>query len=194
MNTRGFFLSILSILILCNVARAQFNEYAVPEKYLQYVPIAVDFAFPLVGVKAEDPFVDRLVAGAVGFLSEAVIVNTLKYTIKEPRPDGSANNSFPSGHSATAFLGAELVRHEYGWGWGAGAMRLRTAWNAQSRLHLPIMKRTAITIISIRISPAGITPVPSIPLTCGSSLRLWRHAGDLSPAAISILHGRCAII
>ena len=127
MNTRGFFLSILSILILCNVARAQFNEYAVPEKYLQYVPIAVDFAFPLAGVKAEDPLVDRLVAGGVGFLSEAVIVNTLKYTIKEPRPDGSANNSFPSGHSATAFLGAELVRHEYGWGWGAGAYAVATS-------------------------------------------------------------------
>ena len=31
-----------------------------------------------------------------------------------PRPDGSANNSFPSGHTATTFMGAELVRIEYG--------------------------------------------------------------------------------
>ena len=45
----------------------------------------------------------------------------------EERPDGSAFNSFPSGHSATAFMGAELVRHEYGWGWGGAAYALATS-------------------------------------------------------------------
>lgn len=29
------------------------------------------------------------------------------------RPDGSAKNYFPSGHTATAFMGAELLRKEY---------------------------------------------------------------------------------
>lgn len=29
------------------------------------------------------------------------------------RPDGSSRNSFPSGHTATAFVGAELLRREY---------------------------------------------------------------------------------
>lgn len=29
------------------------------------------------------------------------------------RPDGSAFNSFPSGHTATAFVGAEVLRREY---------------------------------------------------------------------------------
>ena len=41
-------------------------------------------------------------------------VNGVKYTIGELRPDQSAHNSFPSGHTATAVMGAELVRAEYG--------------------------------------------------------------------------------
>ena len=30
------------------------------------------------------------------------------------RPDGSACNSFPSGHTFVAFTGAEIIRREYG--------------------------------------------------------------------------------
>ena len=56
-----------------------------------------------------------------------VLTNALKYTVCEMRPDGSARNSFPSGHSATAFMGAELVRLEYG-GWaGAGSYSVASA-------------------------------------------------------------------
>jgi membrane-associated phospholipid phosphatase len=40
-------------------------------------------------------------------------VNILKVTTKVERPDGSSRNSFPSGHAATAFMGAELLRREY---------------------------------------------------------------------------------
>jgi membrane-associated phospholipid phosphatase len=37
----------------------------------------------------------------------------LKSLAKVERPDGSANNSFPSGHTATAFCGAEFLWQEY---------------------------------------------------------------------------------
>ena len=42
-----------------------------------------------------------------------VTVNVTKNLTKVERPDGSARNSFPSGHTATAFMGAELLRREY---------------------------------------------------------------------------------
>lgn len=106
--------------------KAQFKETALPDYYLQYVPLAADISLGLFGVESKNPTSDRLIAAGVGFLSEAVMVNALKYTIREERPDGSSYNSFPSGHSATAFLGAELVRHEYGWGWGAAAYSVAT--------------------------------------------------------------------
>ncbi|MBP1540187.1 MAG: phosphatase PAP2 family protein [Prevotella sp.] len=44
----------------------------------------------------------------------AGFVNTIKYTAKEMRPDGSSANSWPSGHTATAFVGATLLHKEYG--------------------------------------------------------------------------------
>lgn len=40
-------------------------------------------------------------------------VSAMKNITKVERPDGSARNSFPSGHTATAFMGAELLRREY---------------------------------------------------------------------------------
>ena len=39
----------------------------------------------------------------------------------EERPDTKAHTSFPSGHTATAFMGAELVRLSYGNWVGLGA-------------------------------------------------------------------------
>ena len=44
----------------------------------------------------------------------AGLVNGIKYTAKEMRPDGSQANSWPSGHTATAFVGATLLHKEYG--------------------------------------------------------------------------------
>ena len=40
-------------------------------------------------------------------------VNIVKNTGNIERPDGSSNNSFPSGHTATAFMGAEFLYQEY---------------------------------------------------------------------------------
>jgi membrane-associated phospholipid phosphatase len=45
----------------------------------------------------------------------------LKYTIKERRPDGSDDHSFPSAHSSVAFTSAEFLRKRYGWEYGIPA-------------------------------------------------------------------------
>lgn len=41
--------------------------------------------------------------------------HALKYTIGTMRPDDSTPNSFPSGHTNAAFLGASFVHFRYGW-------------------------------------------------------------------------------
>ena len=124
---RKLLLSVLSVLCLALPARAQINEYAYPDMYLQYVPTVAHLGLGLVGVESEHVFWERLIAAGIGVASEVVLVNSLKAIVYEMRPDGSSPNSFPSGHTATAFLGAELVRHEYGWGWGAGAYAVATS-------------------------------------------------------------------
>jgi len=51
-------------------------------------------------------------------LDSTVVVTGLKYAVGRERPDGSNNQSFPSGHSITAFCFAPVVIRY--WGWEAG--------------------------------------------------------------------------
>lgn len=90
------------------------------DDYLQYAPFAAYLALGASG-RGSHRFVEHLAAGASAYAVLGVLVNGLKYTVCDMRPDGTTRNSFPSGHTATAFMGAELLRLEYG-GWlGAGA-------------------------------------------------------------------------
>ena len=107
-------------------AKAQRNT-GYYEDYVQYIPVVMDLGLDLVGVRSVDGCSDILIATATSYLTEIVLVNGFKLLIKEQRPNGTAYNSFPSGHTATAFTGAELVRMEYGWGWGAAAYAAATA-------------------------------------------------------------------
>lgn len=84
------------------------------DDYLQYVPLASIYGLSLLGADAKHNYVDRTLELAISYVALGAIVNGIKYTVREPRPDGSGNNSFPSGHTATTFMGAELVRIEYG--------------------------------------------------------------------------------
>lgn len=93
-----------------------------PETTIQYIPNAMELGLGLCGVQSERGFGDRALELGMAWGIQGIAVNlVLKNVVKETRPDGRSDNSFPSGHTATAFLGAELVRREYGWGWGAGA-------------------------------------------------------------------------
>jgi membrane-associated phospholipid phosphatase len=47
-------------------------------------------------------------------MSEA-LTQTLKYTTRRERPDGSSKNSFPSGHAADTFAFATALERHLGW-------------------------------------------------------------------------------
>ncbi|GIU41348.1 phosphoesterase [Shewanella sairae] len=50
-----------------------------------------------------------------------IVVEGLKYSIDKDRPDGSGNDSFPSGHTADSFAAATFVQQRYGWQWAIPA-------------------------------------------------------------------------
>lgn len=87
------------------------NKY---DDYLQYVPAVATYTLKLSGVKGRNSLARNFYSHATSLVIMGVIVNGIKYTSKVERPDGSANNSFPSGHSAMAFTNATMMHKEYG--------------------------------------------------------------------------------
>jgi hypothetical protein len=49
--------------------------------------------------------------------TQVVTVAVLKEAVNKTRPDGG-KHSFPSGHTAAAFMGASFIQRRYGWFWG----------------------------------------------------------------------------
>jgi len=84
------------------------------DDYVQYIPWAAVYAFDAAGVKSKHTTKRKLTTMATGAAASLIVIQGLKYGIGETRPDGSANNSFPSGHTATAFMGAHIFHKEYG--------------------------------------------------------------------------------
>ena len=79
----------------------------------QFVPAVSVYALNAVGIKGKNNFKDRSLILATSYLLVAGTTLPLKSITKVQRPDGSSYNSFPSGHTATAFAGAEFLWQEY---------------------------------------------------------------------------------
>lgn len=84
------------------------------DEYLRFVPFASVYGLSLLGAEAKHNYLDRTLSAGVSTATLFALAFGLKHVVHSPRPDGLGSNSFPSGHVATAFMGAELVRIEYG--------------------------------------------------------------------------------
>jgi hypothetical protein len=84
------------------------------DDWLQFSPAAAAFGMKLGGMKSVHRTSDMLILYALSNVLEGGIVYTAKHIISRERPDGSNNLSFPSGHTATAFVAAEFLHQEYG--------------------------------------------------------------------------------
>ncbi|MDW5290337.1 phosphatase PAP2 family protein [Formosa sp. PL04] len=83
------------------------------DDFSQYAPFLSVYALNAFGVKGKHNFKDRTIILGTAYLIMGGTVGVLKSTSNVMRPDGSSNNSFPSGHTATAFMGAEFLYQEY---------------------------------------------------------------------------------
>ena len=91
------------------------NFHYIYDDYLQYAPAGVMLAMKAVGYESRSSWGRMLTSDALSVAVMSVAVNGVKYSVGRIRPDGSRHNSFPSGHTATAFMTATMLHKEYGW-------------------------------------------------------------------------------
>jgi hypothetical protein len=83
------------------------------DDYSQYTPTLSVYALNTLGIKGKHNLRERLIVSTISHLIMGISVNSIKSTGNVIRPDGSSNNSFPSGHTAISFVGAEFLWQEY---------------------------------------------------------------------------------
>ena len=83
------------------------------DDFIQYAPSVSVYALNNLGIKGKNNLKDRSIVLGTSMVFVFATVTALKKITKVERPDGSANNSFPSGHTTLAFAGAEFLYQEY---------------------------------------------------------------------------------
>jgi len=89
------------------------------DDYLPYLPVVLLFGLKFAGVKGRNSWKQFLVSMLFSISLALLVILSMKSLSGVLRPDGSDLLSFPSGHTATAFLAASLLYKEYGFKRGA---------------------------------------------------------------------------
>ena len=127
-------LLVIAALLLGSVARVEAAEKSGLEQSADAVLIGLPVAALGLTFLLQDEPADGKVLGfdalrmtgaprhdlGLALMRTSLITYGLKYTVDEERPNGE-DGSFPSGHTAITFAGAEFIRKEYGWAWGTPA-------------------------------------------------------------------------
>ena len=130
------------------------------DNYTQYLPLALTIGLKIGGVESRSDWPRFWASSAASAAIMAGLVNGIKYTASEMRPDGSTRNSWPSGHTATAFLAATILHKEYGltrspW-YSVGAYTVATATGVMRVLNnrhwiSDVLSGAGIGILSVEL-------------------------------------------
>ncbi|WP_316797707.1 phosphatase PAP2 family protein [Pedobacter frigidisoli] len=83
------------------------------DDYVQFAPAAAVYALNLSGIKGKHNLFDASLLYVTSAAIMGVSTHFVKQGVARMRPNLSANNSFPSGHTASAFMAAEFLHQEY---------------------------------------------------------------------------------
>ncbi len=83
------------------------------DDYFQFVPVAAVYALNLSGVKGKHNLFDASMLYVTSTAIMGLSTHYLKQGVGRLRPSGGEYNSFPSGHTASAFVAAEFLYQEY---------------------------------------------------------------------------------
>ncbi|WP_316734621.1 phosphatase PAP2 family protein [Pedobacter aquatilis] len=83
------------------------------DDYMQFAPAAAVYALNLSGIKGKHNLFDATMLYATSAAVMGLSTHFVKQGVGRMRPNESGNNSFPSGHTASAFMAAEFLHQEY---------------------------------------------------------------------------------
>ena len=83
------------------------------DDYLPYLPALAVYGLNIANVNGNHNFIDRSLLYASSLCMGEIVVYSLKTVTHIERPDHSAYNSFPSGHTMAAFVAAEFMHQEF---------------------------------------------------------------------------------
>lgn len=101
------------IRLIRNTAMPDFH--CIADDYTQYAPAALMLGLKACGYEGRTGWGQMLTADALSIAIMTGVTQGIKYSVRRMRPDDSRRNSFPSGHTGTAFLTATMLHKEYGW-------------------------------------------------------------------------------
>lgn len=134
------------------------NNFAIVDA-MQYTPMMLPWIMKAIGEPTRSGWGRMTTSHAIGGALMVGSVSLIKEHKKALRPDGSDYRSFPSGHSAWAFMGATMVANELGWcspWYTFGAYSVATGVAMQrvmSHRHLPsdVIAGAGIGILATQI-------------------------------------------
>lgn len=94
---------------------------------LEYTPLGMGMIMGFGGVPSEYTIRERMASRLTATLLLTALVQPTKHLVHSTRPNHEDRHSFPSGHTAAAFMGAELMRLHYGPYWAIGGYVAATA-------------------------------------------------------------------
>ncbi len=97
-----------------NDIRLETNFHTEADDYMRFVPHLGAAVLNVAGVEGRSDLQRFLASSAMSYVLMAAISYPLKHAVGRARPDGSTDDSWPSGHTATAFVGATILHKEYG--------------------------------------------------------------------------------
>lgn len=83
------------------------------DDYIQFAPALAVYGLNLSGIKGQHNLLDASMLYVTSVAIMGLSTHLVKNGVQRPRPDNSGFNSFPSGHTASAFAAAEFLYQEY---------------------------------------------------------------------------------
>ncbi len=156
--------------------REHFPHFATrADDYLQALPYVGLAAFAFTSPNPRRCMLDNTLLVAKAGTALIITVSVLKKATRIERPDGSSHNSFPSGHTATAFLAATLLDQQ---------LRAKSRWYGVGA-YTVAASVGAMRMLNNRHWQSDVLAGAGIGMLTGR-LALWQHYRARHPASVRL--------